>query len=148
LTDRGAVDEAIVAYDKALALEPDSAELYYERGACKVGREEALYANDIEDHESAEDKQARLTSALADLEKALELGKRDEDVYWELVRAREGLGDQAAKFAELDRAIAALPDFTMAIALRRSWRQHGGDPEGAAADRARLVELGFQFYDD
>jgi tetratricopeptide (TPR) repeat protein len=128
LTDRGAVDEAIVAY--------------------KVGREEALYAIDIEDHESAEDKQARLTSALADLEKALELGKRDEDVYWELVRAREGLGDQAAKFAELDRAIAALPDFTMAIALRRSWRQHGGDPEGAAADRARLVELGFQFYDD
>jgi tetratricopeptide (TPR) repeat protein len=148
LENLGAVDEAIAVFDKALALEPDSAELHYERGACKVGREEQLYASDVEDDESEEDKQARLTSAIADLERALELGKRDEDVYWELVRAREGLGDQAAKLAELDRAITALPDFLMAILLRQSWRHHAGDVEGAAADRARLVELGHQFPED
>ena len=148
LTDLGAVDEAIPVFDKALELEPDSAELYYERASCRVKREEAFYEHDIEDTESEADKQARLTSALADLERALELGKRDEDVYFELVRAREGLGDKAASLAELDRAITALPDFTMLLALRQSWRHHGGDAEGAAADRARLVELGFQFPSD
>jgi tetratricopeptide (TPR) repeat protein len=144
----GAVDEAIAVLDRALELEPDSAELLYERGACKVGRDEVLYSADVEDDETEAEEQARLTSALADLERAYELGKRDEDVHWELIRARESLGDKAATAAEIDRAITALPDFMPALGLRHSRRQYEGDVEGAAADRARLVALGFQFRDD
>ena len=148
LMDLGAIDEAVTVYDRALTLEPDSAELLYERAACRVKREESFYENDLEDHETEAEKVARLTAAIADLERALELGKRDEDVYFELIRAREGLGDPAANAAEIERTLAALPDFIVVLALRESRRRHAGDLAGADADRARLVELGFQFRDD
>ena len=148
LMDCGDADTAVAVLDQALALEPSSAELYYERGSCKNRRHEVLYAQDIEDHESPAQAIARSTSAHADIEKALALGKRDEDTYWELLRAREGMKDQAAYLAEIDRVIKALPDFVMALSLRHSWRSILKDEEGAAADRTRLLALGFQFPDD
>ncbi len=148
LMERGDVDEAMTVLDKALALEPRSAEIYYERGSCKNRRDEALYAVDREEEESAEQVIARHTSALADIQRAIALGKRDEDVYWEVIRARERMHDEAEYLAEVDRVIAILPDFIMPLAIRHSWRGILKDEEGAAADRARLLALGFKFRDD
>ncbi len=145
LKNIGGVDATIAVYDKDLELTPDAAELLYQRAKCKVGRDEELHSHDVEDDETEEQKHARLTSAIADLERVLVLGGCDlEDVHWELIRAHDSLGEPVARMAQLDRAIAALPDFTMPYVQRERWRRAGGDAEGAAADRARLAELGLE----
>jgi hypothetical protein len=46
------------------------------------------------------------------------------DVYWELVRASEGLGDRDASLAMLDRAVAALPDDALLLDIQKNWREH------------------------
>ncbi len=137
--------EALADIDKALALAPDVAQLHFDRGFCKSRLDEEHWPPV---DESKEDMIARCTSALADLERAFELGKHDEDIYYELVRVREGMGDNKAHLAMLDRAIAAVPDSMPFRVLRADRRQRAGDADGAAADRAHLLTLGFQWTTD
>jgi tetratricopeptide (TPR) repeat protein len=148
LADRWELEEALEVYERAIAAMPDRAELYYQRAYCRSQMIYGRRERDLDDHETEEEKRVRCTSAIADLEKAIELGKANEDVYFELVRVQEQLGGEAEKLAMLDRGIEALPDFVILRALRHSWRLHRGDVAGAAADHARLLELGFQFPDN
>jgi tetratricopeptide (TPR) repeat protein len=144
LENRSDLDAAIVAWSDALALAPDDASLWFHRGRCKSRLAEGRYERGVDVHETPEEREQRGASALADLEKAFELGLRDFDVHWEMIGAREEMSDKAAYQAMIDRTVEAFPDDVMPLALRYSHRRHRGDVEGAAADRARLLALGFQ----
>jgi tetratricopeptide (TPR) repeat protein len=143
LLEMGDVDEAIAFIDEALARTPDDAGLHYDRGYCYSRRDEILYSV-TDDHVEEEDEErvARCTTALEELEKAVSLGLHDEDLYFELVRVREELGDPEAFMRELDRGLSHFPDALPFLVLRHDRRRLGGDAEGAAADRARLAALG------
>ena len=69
---------------------------------------------------------------------------RTRHVHHELVCVREQMGDEAALLATLDRAIAAVPDDVVFHLVRYDRRRRRGDTEGAAADRTRLQELGYE----
>jgi tetratricopeptide (TPR) repeat protein len=142
------LDAALADIEVLLARAPGTAELHYQRGVCESQLAEARSAKDETYEEPEEEKRARCASALADLEEAIALGLRTEDVYWELVRVQEQIGGEAELLAMVDRGLAALPDFVMLRALRHRWRVRRGDVEGAAADHARLLELGFKFRDE
>jgi tetratricopeptide (TPR) repeat protein len=141
------VREALADVEKLIALRPAVAELYYERGFCKSRLAEDLGEVDVPDHEETEEEmEQRCAAALADLEKAIELGLCNEDLYWEWFRVHEELGNDDP--AVLDHAIAKVPDAPMLLYMRRDRRHRRGDDAGAADDHRRLVKLGFQFAGD
>lgn len=149
LMDCGDISEALTAIEKTLGIVAESggekhelAALYYLRGACKSRLDEEALEKDPDYEEDAANRDARCVSAIADLEKAVELGQVDEDVYFELVRVREVMGDKEGLRFMLDRALVAVPDCVPLLTLRLNHRQLRGDEEGAAADRAHLAELG------
>ena len=121
LQDLGAVDEAIAVLDKALELEPGSAELHYERGACKVRRDESQdrgrrargrmrrgslrHRRPREGHRARQARRGRLLGADPRARRARRQG-------------RELRRDSIA----LSRPARLRP----VLALRQNWRQHAG----------------------
>ena len=138
------LDRALVDIDRALALTPEEARLHYERGYCLSQLDHARWERGVDHSETQEQARARYEAALASLERAMELGLQDEHVHHELVCVREQMGDEAALLATLDRAIAAVPDDVVFHLVRYDRRRRRGDTEGAAADRTRLQELGYE----
>jgi tetratricopeptide (TPR) repeat protein len=140
--------EALVDFEKAVALAPLSAPLYYGRGFCKSRLTEERWDHDEDYEEDEADEKARCLAAIADLEQAIALGLCTEDLYSELWNVHCWLQDGPGQIASLDRGCAAVPESALLFFFRHQTRQARGDVEGAAADRARAVELGFQFKDD
>ncbi len=143
LMDSWDLEAALADFDRALALTPDDAKLHYQRGYCLSQRSQGRFERDLDDSETEEEARVRCEAALASLERAIELGLHDSDVYFELVCVREQMKDEAALLATLDRAIEAAPEEIPLLSLRLDKRHRRGDLEGAAADRKRLRELGF-----
>jgi tetratricopeptide (TPR) repeat protein len=139
LMDEEDHERALVDIDRALATEPDDASLLYERAECLTG----FYG---QKGLGFDDKEARLGASLVTLERALERaptgGELRGDILYGMVRAREGMRDEDAYLAMLDRAIDAMPDETPLISVREDRRRRRGDLEGAASDRKRLEALG------
>jgi tetratricopeptide (TPR) repeat protein len=127
---------------------PGAASLYYSRGYCKSRLDEEISDLDEDHWEEEEDTRARCLSAIADLEKAIELGLRTEDVYSELWNAWCQVRDDAMVAEALDRGCAAVPESAMLFYFRHGRRRAKGDLEGAAADKAKAIENGWQWRDD
>lgn len=136
--------EALVDFEKAITLAPKASLLYYGRGLCKSHLAEERWDHDPDYEEDEDDERARLLSAVADLEQAIALGLCTEDLYSELWNVHCQREDGAAQLTSLDRGCEALPKSALLFYFRHQTRQSLGDAEGAAADRARAVELGFQ----
>jgi len=151
-------EEAIGAYDRALALEPDA-----DDGAVIVGnRAHAL-------HELGRDAEARadfdraiaddprlpsawtgraavrkdaddLAGALADYERAIELDPRHVGAICQRAMVRFAQGaEQEELFPEFDRALAILPDHAAALRNRAAVRDNTGDAAGAIEDYTRAL---------
>ncbi len=144
LLEFGDLAEALADVEKGLALAPVPVpRLHYNRAACKRRLAEARREAEPSWQEPEEERRERCTAAIDDLERAIALGLSTEDVYVELVRAHVERGDgEGVVPAVLDRALAAVPDGGVLLAMRYAWRVLRGDEPGAAADRARLVALG------
>jgi tetratricopeptide (TPR) repeat protein len=140
--------EALADFEKAIAAAPLSPSLYYDRGFCKSRLTEERWDHDEDYEENDEDEKVRCTSAIADFERAIALGLCTEDLYSELWNAHCQIQDAAGQIAALDRGCTALPESALLFFYRHQQRRSHGDVEGAAADRARAIELGFQFRDD
>ena len=143
LMDRSDFSEAISLLDESIEACPNEVWFFYARGSCRTRLDEEFWEKDID--ESGEERVERSKAAIVDIERAIELGMRDEDTYWELVRAYEGLHDAEAMLAVLDRAVEALPSFSLLYVFRESRRRNAGDLKGAAEDHARAEALGYRF---
>jgi len=118
------LDLALADVDAALALAPGDALLHYYRGHCLSQLKTARWERGVDESETEQGQHARCAAAIGSLERALALGMSHPDVYWELVRASEGLGDRDASLAMLDRAVAALPDDALLLDIQKNWREH------------------------
>jgi tetratricopeptide (TPR) repeat protein len=139
---------ALVDFEKALTLTPHIAFLHYGRGYCKSRLDEEINDLDEDYWEEDDDIRARCLSAVADLEKAIELGLRTEDLYSELWNAWCQVRDDEMQEKALDRACAAVPESAVLFYFRYGHRRRHGDLEGAAADKAKAIENGWQWRDD
>jgi tetratricopeptide (TPR) repeat protein len=148
LTNGGEYDLALADLDRAVTLAPDNAELHVLRGQCLLDVTSPWYV-DTKGEELDEAAQCRgAEAALVALAQALELAPKEGQIlgriHYAIVRARETLPDVDAFLAALDQAIVVMPDDIGLLSVRAGRRRQRGDVDGAAADRKRLEEVGYQ----
>ena len=119
---RGDLEKAIEACDKALELNPQFAEANALRGAAK--------------HILGD-----LVDAIADFDKALELAPNDMRVYRNRGIAKRLSGDHQGAIADFDNAIELAPEYARAYRHRGRAKRALGNEMGAQADFAKAQEL-------
>jgi tetratricopeptide (TPR) repeat protein len=128
-------EEAVADYDRAIAQRPGVAMLYAERGSSRARMDDDG------------DPEKGIDDCLADFDKALELGHRGEHCYSDKATLLQQRGDLAGAIAVLDEGIGEIQSGYL-LYWRHRYKKSLGDTEGAAADRVRAEELGFQSGED
>ncbi len=113
---------ATSAWERALALRPESAVVWANRGHARL--------------ESGD-----LAGARADLDRALELDPTLAQARFERAGLRARGGDTAGALEDVDVVVAAQPGSSSAHLARGKLRLRLGNPTGAEADFARAIEL-------
>jgi tetratricopeptide (TPR) repeat protein len=117
--------EAIVAYNRAIALDSSTANDYFYRAW-------SLY------------QVKKLELALTDLDRAIQLNPDNADYYLGRGLVVATMGDRETALANYSRAIELNPKLAQAYHQRSSLRRKLGDIEGANLDRAMAVKLGIK----
>jgi tetratricopeptide (TPR) repeat protein len=127
---------AAADFDRVIAIAPTHGEAHYLRAYClsRIGD-----AGTLDEEDSA--CSARYRACVADLERALELGYRTDEVFLELHLNHWYLDEWDAALHALNRGIEALPACSALWHVRSEFRLELKDEEGAAADRARAEAL-------
>ena len=167
--DRADPRAALAAIDRAIVLEPASAELLAfraEQRACDAGfkgeRSDADCARERADALADADRaltldpraglawaargvvlEARgdLHGALEDLDRAAALVPDEPTVFGDRASARQAAGDLAGALDDVDRAVALAPRSALNLGCRAGLRHRRGDLDGARADIDRAIEL-------
>jgi serine/threonine protein kinase/lipoprotein NlpI len=116
---KGNKQQALEDFNKAIALDPNFANGYIDRGNAR---------------DALGDKQG----AIADYTRAIELDSRYADAYINRGNIRNGLGDRQGANADYSKAIEANPGYALAYYNRGIVRD---DREGAIADYSKAIEL-------
>ena len=142
-------DLALADLDKALSVSPDDPTLLHMHGVCL--KERAVNAPSgrqvvVGSRWFDEDRIRANEAALVSLERALVLapkqGELFEAIVYSIVQAREGMPDEAAYLAALDRGVAETTNECVYLSVREGVRRRRGDIAGADVDKARMKELG------
>jgi len=115
-------EQAIADYDQAIALKPDYALAYYNRGI-------------------AYRQKGDLDHAIADYDQAIALEPDDADAYNNRGVAYDYKGDLDHAIADYDQAIALKPDFAVAYRNRGIAYADKGDLDHAIADYDQAIAL-------
>jgi ankyrin repeat protein len=118
-------DQAISAFDEAVALEPESSRGYYYRGLAY--------------HRSGQDAQAQ-----ADLLRSLQLDPGNASALEWMANLYAGLGEHGRAREMLQRLIKIKPDYGKAYYLLGETLSRLGDENAAREDRQRACALGYQ----
>ena len=121
--EAGRLDEAISAYSRAIALNPDYASAYHNRG-------------------NAYSDKGDYGQAIADYDQAIALNSDFALAYYNRGFAYSGKGDYDQAIADYDQAIALNPDDAFAYTNRGNAYRNKGDYDQAIADFTRSIELG------
>jgi tetratricopeptide (TPR) repeat protein len=116
---------AIVAYDRAISLDPSTANDYFYRSW-------SLF------------QVKKLELALTDLDRAIQLNPDNADYYLGRGLVVATMGDRQTALANYNRAIELNPKLAQAYQHRSSLRRELGDIEGANLDRAMAAKLGIK----
>lgn len=122
LAQVGADDRAIVAYDKAIELDPAYQDAYYARGLARFELGE-------------------LTAAIADFDRAIALNPKDADAFNRRGRTRKAMGDYAAAIADYDEAIRLDTDLAQAFNNRANAYYHQRLYDQAIKDYDEAIRL-------
>ena len=115
-------NQAILSFDRAVALKPDMVEGYLMRGKSYVG-------------------ESKPEEALPNFSKAIELRPTDPEAWVERGAAYLELNNYRAAIADAAKAIAVNPVQASAYTLRGAAIRKSGDPKKALEDFNRAVEL-------
>jgi len=126
---------AIGHYDRAIALKADFAQAYAERGDAYLRKYEYEKW-----HKSLKDF-SDLERALADYEKAFELGFEDRTVSLGIYSAASGLRQWEKALAALDRMLERSPQDAFLLGRRSEVRDITGDIKGALTDVTQAISL-------
>ena len=140
LVEREKYEAAIADFDRVVAVAPAFGEGYYQRGSARYHIDDE-HADDDDWFEEDDVHEARMRACVADFERALELGYREDDVFLDLHWARWDVGDHAGAIAALELGMEAFPDAPFFYDLRHHRRRELHDEAGAEADRLRAEEL-------
>ena len=129
LWEGGKAEKALSAYDTAIRLQSDYAEVYNNRGNIKNG----LGSHD---------------AALDDYDVAIRLNPNFAETYSNRGSARFRLGKHDAALADLNKAIRLQPDFMNAYANRGVVKLVLDNTDGARSDFQKALELAEQQEND
>jgi tetratricopeptide (TPR) repeat protein len=115
-------ERAITDYDRAVALNPDDAEVYNNRGTA--------YAE-----------QGQYERAIADFDQAIALKPNDAEAHNNRGLAYANLGQYQRAIADFDQAIALQPDYALAYYNRGIIYKFSGEKAKAVADFRKVLEL-------
>ena len=147
---------AINAYDKALRLNPDLVEAYYNRGAAKstLGQWEAAiadfdvsiarnpdYAQAYYTRSMAKEALGQYEAALAGYDAAIARNPDYAQAYYNRGATKSTLGQYEAAIADFDATIARNPDYTQAYYSRGNAKEALGQYEAALADYDEAIRL-------
>jgi len=127
-SQQGNYDEAFSYFNKAIALEPDNAEAFRERGI--------TYGN-----------KGNLDQASSDLGKAIELFPDFADAYHDRANVYSTRGDIDNAISDLNQAIIINPDFVEAYHDRGKAYSVKGDTDSAISDYDKAIEIDPYFSD-
>ena len=113
---------ALADYDKAIEIDPENADLYFNRGNAK--------------HALGDDE-----GALADYDKALELNPEHSNAYINRGATKDALGDYEGALADYDKALEINPSSALMYSNRGNAKHALGDDEGALADYDKAIEI-------
>lgn len=122
LSEKGSIEKAISAYDKAINTKPDYAEAYYSRGKQRVKQEQYL-------------------DAIEDLDKAINLNFDEAKVYAVRGVARFELNEHDDAIADFNRAIYIKSDYAVVYAIRGEVKVVRDDFVGAKTDFQEALGL-------
>ena len=153
---RGDINGAIADYDRALELDPKSAQAHNNRGAARQAKGEidsamADYnkaieldpklANAFNNRAGARMEKKDLNGAIADYDRAIALEVTHAPAYSNRAFAKVQRGDLDAALADYDLALKYNPKYTGAFVNRGNTRQSKGDHQGAIADFTSALQL-------
>ena len=119
---RGDDTAAIAAYSRALALNPNNGQAYYQRGL-------------------AYERLGEIQLALQDLTRAIKQGTEVAQARYYRGNLRFELGDRQGAIADYTQAIAAQPDFAKAYVNRASAQADLGNDSQAIVDYSQAIAL-------
>ncbi len=117
------LDGAIADYDRAIALNPNGADAYYNRGLAKRTKQD-------------------LDGAIADFDRAIALNPNDPDAYYNRGNAKRAKEDLDGAIADYGRTIALDPNYAPAYNNRGKAKDIRGDFDGARADYEKYIAIG------
>lgn len=152
----GNFQEAIVAYDQAIRLNPQYADAYNDRGVVNLAL--GNFSEGIKDFEGALqiDPQysvayvnlgiVRLNSndyqqAITNFDQALKINSNLADAYLNRGKAHFNMGEREKAIADYDRALKIDPNYAQAYDSRAIARFRLGDKQGAIEDFSRTLKL-------
>jgi Flp pilus assembly protein TadD len=108
--------------DRAIAIDPKNATLYYNRGVAKNGLKDPQ-------------------GAISDYDRTIALKPNDVDAYNNRSIIKSSLGDNAGAIADSNRAIALKPNEAKSYNIRGIAKVQSGDLKGAIEDASRTIAL-------
>ncbi len=115
LAREGKLREAVAIYDRAVAIEPDYAEPFYNRGKAKLNLKD-------------------FQGAIADFDAALKLDPKEADAYNNRAIAKKKSGDLKGAISDYSAALRINPKLYRAYYNRGVARFESGNRSGALAD--------------
>jgi tetratricopeptide (TPR) repeat protein len=145
----GNYQNAIAHFDRAIAIWPQFAEAYFQRGVAYQSLKQPDRAMEDFDRSlgydptlaHAYDAQGSIYRARGDFSRAMQAFARaieiapDADAYFERGQAYESLGQHAKAVEDFDQAIAVRRDAPYVYRARAMARRNSGDLAGSQADR-------------
>lgn len=155
LYDNSKYQQAIEAYNDALAVDPNSAAAYAGRCLAKRSLQDSTALADCEraiqiDPNNANAYRGRsmikragndLNGAIADATRAIQLAPNDNKGYLTRGLAKDALKDYKGALADYDRAIQFDPNYPNGYSYRGLTRLNLGDNRGALSDLDRYISM-------
>ncbi len=156
LQQQGDPEKARDHYDKAIELNPQFSEAYYNRGNAR--RASGDHQGAITDYDKAIELNPQFSGAyynrgnarrasgdhqgaIADYGKAIELNPQDAEAYNNRGNARRASGDHQGAITDYDKAIELNPQDTKAYNNRGNARRASGDHQGAITDYDEAIKI-------